>query len=442
MEKLRVYQVAKEHGLSSDTLMALFKKMGVAVKSHMTVVTPEMLASIQTDPWFAKIQEEIKKASKIENSIYNVAQYYHLQYHIHDLTQALRRNFSVETFAEEVDKPILEFIKKYAAEKLKDCVDNVLPGPSEYHHWYKGTVLDIPSKEEQDGRIAFNVWLIFYFDREGCITFGEDSLSKGKEVYAKLDIVRRSLDMKSLLEVPLEKTETRISSEKELGSIALRSDEKITAINENVDPKLREPLEKLFRKVGQSNESNESALMDLQVCGELLIDKVLEHANELPTGSFADRIARAGQGYKKKKPSEKDICGLKLIPSAFDRYFDVLRKARNTTAHDRISPTSEELRSLLAFFLVILEWFYCEYEEGPCLSTIYMETDEEIRIKEKVKKEDRKRIETEKLALRKKLYPIGFENYEMWVKTLKENLGPDANIFLEKYIRGIERLHG
>ena len=57
MEKRRVYQVAKEKKLSSDALISMLKSMEFEVKSHMSVVTEEMLDAITK-----KIEEE-KKSS-------------------------------------------------------------------------------------------------------------------------------------------------------------------------------------------------------------------------------------------------------------------------------------------------------------------------------------------------------------------------------------------
>ena len=60
MEKRRVYQVAKEKKLSSDALISMLKSMDFEVKSHMSVVTEEMLDSITK-----KIEDE-QKSSKEE----------------------------------------------------------------------------------------------------------------------------------------------------------------------------------------------------------------------------------------------------------------------------------------------------------------------------------------------------------------------------------------
>jgi len=59
LEKRRVYQVAKEKKLSSDALISMLKGMGHEMKSHMSVVTPEMLEAITK-----KIDDE--KKSSIE----------------------------------------------------------------------------------------------------------------------------------------------------------------------------------------------------------------------------------------------------------------------------------------------------------------------------------------------------------------------------------------
>ena len=59
MEKRRVYQVAKEKKLSSDALISILMSMGHEVKSHMSVVTEEMMGSITR-----KIEEEKRPPSR------------------------------------------------------------------------------------------------------------------------------------------------------------------------------------------------------------------------------------------------------------------------------------------------------------------------------------------------------------------------------------------
>ena len=60
MEKRRVYQVAKEKKLSSDALISMLKSMDYEIRSHMSVVTEDMLEAITR-----KLEEE-KKSSLAE----------------------------------------------------------------------------------------------------------------------------------------------------------------------------------------------------------------------------------------------------------------------------------------------------------------------------------------------------------------------------------------
>lgn len=70
MEKRRVYQVAKEQKLSSDALISMLKGLGMEVKSHMSVVTPEMLEAInrKLDEEKKSSIEEVKRQKAKEDS--------------------------------------------------------------------------------------------------------------------------------------------------------------------------------------------------------------------------------------------------------------------------------------------------------------------------------------------------------------------------------------
>ena len=64
--KVRVYQVAKERKMSSDALIAMLKGMGMEVKSHMNVVTPEMLKALndrESRPRVYQVAKERKMSS-------------------------------------------------------------------------------------------------------------------------------------------------------------------------------------------------------------------------------------------------------------------------------------------------------------------------------------------------------------------------------------------
>ena len=70
MEKRRVYQVAKEIKLSSDALISMLKSLGHDIKSHMSVVTPEMLEAItrKIDEEKTASKEEVQRQSQKEQS--------------------------------------------------------------------------------------------------------------------------------------------------------------------------------------------------------------------------------------------------------------------------------------------------------------------------------------------------------------------------------------
>lgn len=70
MEKRRVYQVAKEQKLSSDALISMLKGMDFEVKSHMSVVTDEMMEAItrKIDEEKKSSIEEVKRQKEKEQS--------------------------------------------------------------------------------------------------------------------------------------------------------------------------------------------------------------------------------------------------------------------------------------------------------------------------------------------------------------------------------------
>lgn len=71
MEKKRVYQVAKEFHISSEALVSMLKDLHFDVKSHMSVVTEQMLSSIkrQFDKQHEAAVKDIEKKSKISVAI-------------------------------------------------------------------------------------------------------------------------------------------------------------------------------------------------------------------------------------------------------------------------------------------------------------------------------------------------------------------------------------
>ena len=74
-EKRRVYQVAKERKLSSDALISMLKGMGHDIKSHMSVVTDEMLKAIsekfeqEKQSSMAEVQRQKSKEEDLKKQV-------------------------------------------------------------------------------------------------------------------------------------------------------------------------------------------------------------------------------------------------------------------------------------------------------------------------------------------------------------------------------------
>ena len=74
-EKRRVYQVAKERKLSSDALISMLKGMGHEMKSHMSVVTDEMLKAIsekfeqEKQSSMAEVQRQKSKEEDLKKQV-------------------------------------------------------------------------------------------------------------------------------------------------------------------------------------------------------------------------------------------------------------------------------------------------------------------------------------------------------------------------------------
>src|SRR6516225_2709680 len=48
-KKLRVYEVAKDLGMSSEAVLQIVKRLGVEVKNHMSTLLPETVEKIQAE---------------------------------------------------------------------------------------------------------------------------------------------------------------------------------------------------------------------------------------------------------------------------------------------------------------------------------------------------------------------------------------------------------
>ena len=49
VKKPRVYEVAKDLGMSSEAVLQIVKRLGVEVKNHMSTLAPEVVAKVQAE---------------------------------------------------------------------------------------------------------------------------------------------------------------------------------------------------------------------------------------------------------------------------------------------------------------------------------------------------------------------------------------------------------
>ena len=48
-KKLRIYEVAKDLGMSSEVIQQIAKKLGVEVKNHMSTLAPDIVAKVRAE---------------------------------------------------------------------------------------------------------------------------------------------------------------------------------------------------------------------------------------------------------------------------------------------------------------------------------------------------------------------------------------------------------
>src|SRR5882672_2016619 len=67
-KKPRVYEVAKDLGMSSEAVLQIVKRLGVEVKNHMSTLLPETVARIQAEMAHERtaVREEQARKHEIE----------------------------------------------------------------------------------------------------------------------------------------------------------------------------------------------------------------------------------------------------------------------------------------------------------------------------------------------------------------------------------------
>lgn len=151
-------------------------------------------------------------------------------------------------------------------------------------------------------------------------------------------------------------------------------DERIKALSEQLDRKLREETLDTYRTLRNANNPVGALL---QLCRaslclmNLLFATVPEGApssKSRPSDNLWDCIVRAGKGDEKTK-----IQGLRILPDEMASLLHVIRTYANKADHnaEKVRLTVEDAEIGLTLFLRVVEWFYCEYAKGPQLPSIY-----------------------------------------------------------------------
>ena len=162
--------------------------------------------------------------------------------------------------------------------------------------------------------------------------------------------------------------------------MATSLDERIAALRDEVDEKLRTGLQRALKTL-RVVEDPVGGLLPLSPLSMLLLDKIFHSVDEVrPNDSLFSCIGHAGSGRPETKTK-----GLNLLPRTLADNLDLIRLWTNPIDHaDQTvpEPTLEDAEIALNLFLRVLRWFYCEYDRGAGLSTIYKteieELDEEI----------------------------------------------------------------
>ncbi len=145
-------------------------------------------------------------------------------------------------------------------------------------------------------------------------------------------------------------------------------DERITGLVEDVRPDLRRELQSLLRTLRDAGNAI-GVLLGMSRVSLRLVGDILDRAgHKRPSDNLYDCIAVAARGDPKKK-----IKGLRLLPDEMASYLHTMRTFSNKADHDaeRVALRPSHAENALDQFLHVLEWFYCEYERGPRLPTIY-----------------------------------------------------------------------
>jgi predicted ATPase len=145
-------------------------------------------------------------------------------------------------------------------------------------------------------------------------------------------------------------------------------DGRVVALVPEVDPTLREELTLAVRTLREAGNPVGVLIGMSRLSLRLVRDILVRAGHAPPSQNLFDCIVTAASGNPERKTP-----GLRLLPDELASCLHTIRVLSNKPDHDdeQMALTVDDAENALRLFLRVVEWFYCEYEAGPGLSTIY-----------------------------------------------------------------------
>jgi hypothetical protein len=144
-------------------------------------------------------------------------------------------------------------------------------------------------------------------------------------------------------------------------------DDRIAALSTQLEIQLRQEVLDIHRTLRYANNPV-GALLQLCRASLCLMNLLFATVHESrPSGdNLYECIVRAGRSDEKTK-------GLGILPDEMASLLHTIRTYSNKADHDaeKVRLTVRDAEIGLTLFLRVVDWFYCEYEKGPRLLSIY-----------------------------------------------------------------------
>jgi tetratricopeptide (TPR) repeat protein len=144
-------------------------------------------------------------------------------------------------------------------------------------------------------------------------------------------------------------------------------DDRICSLVSEVDAQVRTELAELLRTLRDACNPR-GVILGLSRLSLHFLDLLFSSVGQpRASDNLFDYIHRAAGGDGKKIP------GLRVLPDEIASYLHTIRVLSNKVDHavEKLALTVPDAEMALGLFLRSVEWLYCEYPNGQCLSTIY-----------------------------------------------------------------------